>query len=67
MSKRKLVVPEARDALEQYKIEMANELGITNYNPNDNGYLASYHTGHITRKLVEMAEKQLADQYNDSH
>ena len=61
MSKRKLVVPQARAALDQFKMEMAKELGISNHNPLDNGYLASYHTGRITKKLVEMAEKQLVD------
>lgn len=62
MSKKRLVVPEARSALEQFKVEMAKELGLTNHHPMDSGYLASYHTGQITRKLVEMAEKQLIDQ-----
>ncbi|QZY56351.1 alpha/beta-type small acid-soluble spore protein [Crassaminicella profunda] len=59
MTKNKLVVPTARKALDQFKIEMAKELGISNPNPMDSGYLASYHTGLITRKLVEIAEKQL--------
>ncbi|WZL71836.1 alpha/beta-type small acid-soluble spore protein [Clostridiaceae bacterium 35-E11] len=62
MSKNRLVVPEARSALEQFKAEMAKELGVTNHNPIDSGYMASYHTGQITRKLVEMAEKQLIGQ-----
>ncbi|SHJ85113.1 alpha/beta-type small acid-soluble spore protein [Paramaledivibacter caminithermalis] len=61
MSKNKLIVPEARAALNQFKMEMAKELGISNYNPLNNGYLASYHTGRITKKLVEMGEKQLLD------
>lgn len=61
MSKRKLVVPEARSALDQFKMEMAKELGVNNNNPLDSDYLASYHTGRITKKLVEMAEKQLID------
>ncbi|TCO79529.1 alpha/beta-type small acid-soluble spore protein [Marinisporobacter balticus] len=59
MTRKNLVFPEARTALDQFKIEMAEELGVSNYNPIDSGYLASYHTGQITRKLVEMAEKQL--------
>lgn len=61
LSKRNLVVPEARDALDQFKIEMAKELGVSPENAIDSGYLASYHTGRITKKLVEMAEKQLLD------
>jgi small acid-soluble spore protein D (minor alpha/beta-type SASP) len=63
MSNRKLLVPEARKALEEYKAEMAKEFGIPYNNPVDSGYLASYHTGFITRKLIEIAEKQLIDKY----
>lgn len=59
MSKKKLAVPEARTALDQFKTEMAKELGVDN--PIDSGYLASYHTGRITKKLIEMAEKQLVE------
>lgn len=56
MSKRRLVVPEARHALDEFKMEVANEFGV-----NDPGHLASKHTGLIVRKLVEMGEKQLID------
>jgi small acid-soluble spore protein D (minor alpha/beta-type SASP) len=60
MSKKKLVVPEAREAMEQFKLEMSKELlGTNSSNPVDSGYLSSYHTGKITRKLVEIGEKQL--------
>ncbi|SKC76207.1 alpha/beta-type small acid-soluble spore protein [Maledivibacter halophilus] len=62
MSKRKLVVPEARAALDQFKMEMAKELGINDTGSIDSGYLASYHTGQITRKLIEMGEKQLLNE-----
>ncbi|QEK12466.1 alpha/beta-type small acid-soluble spore protein [Crassaminicella thermophila] len=61
MTRKKLVVPEARTALDQFKMEMAKELGINDSNPIDSSYLASYHTGLITRKLVEMAEKELTN------
>ncbi len=62
MSKR-LLVPEARQALDQYKMEMAQE--ITGEIPGqiDWGYMSSYHTGQITRKLVEDGEKLLVEQY----
>lgn len=59
MSKKRLAVPEARKALDQFKVELANEFGV-----NDPSYLASSHTGKITRRLVETAERQLIDQYN---
>ncbi|AOY76813.1 alpha/beta-type small acid-soluble spore protein [Clostridium formicaceticum] len=54
MAKNKLVIPEARQALEQFKTEVAHEFGV-----NDPRSLASNHTGYIVRKLVEMGEKQL--------
>ncbi|MFA5528177.1 MAG: alpha/beta-type small acid-soluble spore protein [Peptostreptococcales bacterium] len=61
MSRNKTVVPEAREALEKFKMEIANELSADNSNPIDSGALASKHTGYITRKLVELAEKELAE------
>ncbi|SCZ05979.1 small, acid-soluble spore protein, alpha/beta type [Alkaliphilus peptidifermentans] len=54
MSKKKLVVPNARKALEDYKIEIAKEFGV-----DDPRTLASKHTGYIVRNLVEMGERQL--------
>lgn len=60
-----LVVPEATAAMEQMKVETAQELGIQI--PND-GYMGNMTTrdtgsigGNITKKLVKMAEEQLAD------
>ncbi|WP_432665764.1 alpha/beta-type small acid-soluble spore protein [Wukongibacter baidiensis] len=58
MSRRNLVVPEARAALDQFKAEMAKELGISD---NNTDYLASYHTGRITKSLVEKGERELLD------
>ncbi|THF82631.1 alpha/beta-type small acid-soluble spore protein [Cohnella fermenti] len=59
-----LVVQQARQALEQMKFEAAQELGIQI--PQD-GYYGNMITretgsigGHITRKLVQIAEQQLA-------
>lgn len=57
MSKKRLVVPEARNAFEQFKTEITNEYGV-----NDPRHLASKHTGVVVRRLVEMAEKQLIDE-----
>ncbi len=61
-----LVVPQAYQALDQLKYEIANELGIQipqdgymgNIASRDNGSIG----GHITRRLVQMAEQQLAGQ-----
>ena len=54
MSKRKLEVPEARQAFEEYKLEIANEFGV-----DDPRNLASKHTGMIVRHLVADGEKQI--------
>lgn len=59
--------PNAIKALNQMKYEIANELGITNGLTNNNGTLSAgrnvffggYVGGHMTKKLVEMAENQL--------
>lgn len=61
-----LVVQQAKAALEQLKYEAARELGITI--PQD-GYYGNMITrdtgrigGNITRRLVQIAEQQLAGQ-----
>ena len=58
------VVPEAKAALNQMKLEIAGELGMSNYENIDKGNLTArqngYVGGYITKKLVEMAEKQMA-------
>ena len=58
------VVPEAKAALNQMKLEIANELGLSNYETVYKGNLTArqngYVGGYMTKKLVEMAEKQMA-------
>lgn len=58
------VVPEARAALNQMKLEIAGELGMSNYENIDKGNLTArqngYVGGYMTKELVEMAEKQMA-------
>lgn len=58
------VVPQAKQALNQMKLEIANELGMTNYQQMDKGNLTArengYVGGYMTKKLVEMAEQQMA-------
>ncbi len=60
----RIVVPEARAALDQMKLEIANELGMTNYSSTDKGNLTSrqngYVGGYMTKKLVESAQNQLS-------
>lgn len=63
-SNNRQVVPEARAALNQMKLEIAGELGMSNYETIDKGNLTArqngYVGGYMTKKLVEMAEKQMA-------
>ena len=58
------VVPEAKAALNQMKLEIAGELGMSNYESIDKGNLTArqngYVGGYMTKKLVEMAERQMA-------
>ena len=60
----RVVVPEARQALNQMKAEIANELGLTNYESMDKGTLTSrqngYVGGYMTKRLVEQAERQMS-------
>lgn len=61
--------PNAIKALNEMKYEIANELGITKnlltnesgLNSGQNVFYGGYVGGHMTKKLVEMAEKELAD------
>jgi len=61
----KILVPESRQALEQLKLEIASELGISNYNSVDKGELPSrlngYVGGNMVKRLVETAQSQLAN------
>lgn len=60
----KIVVPQARQALNQMKLEIANELGLSNYESLDKGNLPSrqngYVGGYMTKRLVEMAQNSMA-------
>lgn len=62
----KTAVPQAKQALNQMKLEIANELGMADYQQVDKGNLTArqngYVGGYMTKKLVEMAEQQLSGQ-----
>jgi hypothetical protein len=62
-----LVVPQATAALDQMKYEVAQELGIQIPQDGYMGYMATRDTGaiggHITRRLVQIAEQQLSGQF----
>lgn len=63
-SNNRIVVPEARQALSQMKLEIANELGLSNYDGIDKGNLTArqngYVGGYMTKRLVEMAQRQMS-------
>ena len=58
-------IPEAREAMDKFKMEAANEVGVTlkqGYNGDlssrDNGYVGGY----MVKRLIEQAERQMASQ-----
>lgn len=59
-----IVVPEARQALNQMKLEIANELGLSNYDQMDKGNLTARQNGYvggtITKRLVEQAQRNMS-------
>lgn len=61
MSKRNIIVPQAREALDKFKYEIANETGIPVKN-NNTGEMTSYQYGYLVKKLIEAQEKQMSDE-----
>ena len=63
MASNKTLVPEAKAALDQFKMEAASEVGV-NLNQGYNGDLTSrengYVGGYMVTRLIEQAEKQRA-------
>lgn len=62
-SNSKLVAPQAKQAIEQMKYEIANELGVNlgaDATSRANGSVG----GEITKRLVKMGETQLGGSYN---
>ena len=57
-------VVSAKPALKSLKTEVANELGLADYEQADKGNLTArqngYVGGYMTKKLVEMAEQQMS-------
>lgn len=58
-----VLVPQAKNALEQLKFETAQELGIPNYNQTYKGDLPSRVNGsvggYMVKKMIALAESQL--------
>lgn len=58
----KKLVPEAMDALEKFKYEVASEVGVTlkdGYNGNISARDAGRIGGNMVRKLIQQAESQM--------
>lgn len=60
----RVLVPEARQALNQMKTEIASELGMSDYETIDKGNLTSrqngYVGGYMVKRLIEQAERQIS-------
>ena len=62
-TKHRIEVPEAKEAMDKFKMEVADELGV----PLSNGYngnLTSYQNGsvggYMVKKMIEAQERQMA-------
>ena len=59
------VIPEAKNALDNMKTEIANELGLANYNTMDKGNLTARQNGYVggdmVKKMIEQQEKMMAE------
>jgi hypothetical protein len=63
MARNRVEIPEAQEALERFKFEVANELGVP-LKKGYNGDLTSYQNGsvggHMVKKMIQDAEKRMA-------
>ncbi|HSQ87418.1 alpha/beta-type small acid-soluble spore protein [Romboutsia sp.] len=66
--------PNAKAALNQMKLEIANELGVpsnnmygSNKSAYENGVLGGRVGGQMSKRLVEMGQEQLIKQYNSKN
>lgn len=64
-NRNELVIRGARNAMEQFKVEVANEIGLRDYDKMDKGWLSSrqngYVGGNMVRRMISFAE-QVIDQ-----
>ena len=64
-SSNRVVVPEAKEAMDKFKMEIADELGVplTNgYNGNLSSKDAGRVGGNMVRKMIEAQERQMGGQ-----
>lgn len=62
-NKNKLVVPGAKQAIDQMKFEIAKEFGVT-LGPDTASRLNGSVGGEITKRLVQLGQQQIAGQSN---
>lgn len=59
----RVLVPQAKHGLDQFKLETASEVGLANYESTDKGNLTSrqngYVGGNMVRKMVEAYENNI--------
>ncbi len=60
----RLVVPGAKQAIEQMKYEIANELGV-NMGPDATSRANGSVGGEITKRLVQMGQQHLSGNYSN--
>ncbi len=54
------VIPEAREALDRFKYEIAEETGFPLIS-NDYSKMTSYQYGYMVKKMIEEQEKQIME------
>lgn len=62
-SSNRVAVPEAKEAMDKFKMEVANELGVpltSGYNGNLTSYQNGSVGGYMVKKMIEQQEKQMA-------
>jgi len=63
-------VPEARAALDQFKYEVANEIGVPlkkGYNGDLTSAQNGYVGGYMVKKMIEAQERQMAGEANKNN
>ncbi|CUH93200.1 alpha/beta-type small acid-soluble spore protein [Herbinix luporum] len=65
MARNRIEIPEAKEALERFKFEVANELGVP-LKKGYNGDLTSYQNGsvggYMVKKMIQDAQRRMAGQ-----
>ena len=64
-SNNRIVAPQAKQAIEQMKYEIANEFGV-NLGPDASARANGSVGGEITKRLVKMGESQLGGSYSSN-